>query len=87
MHGADLGVGSSGDALRADALVDDGGVVDGVIIDDGRVVVDFCHLGWRQTIMREIVLVKILYRDKCEVLRMESEFEANSHGNAVETPA
>src|SRR5260370_42412302 len=46
------------------SLIDDYVVLHGVVVDDRRPVVNFCHLGWRETAVPQVMVMEIPQRTK-----------------------
>jgi hypothetical protein len=84
---ADLGVSGSGNPIDLYALVNDGVVVNHVVIDDGRVVVNPGYLGRREPVVRKIVLIEVVKRDERVMVGVQAEIEVQTHAHAVVTVA
>jgi len=81
-----LGVGGSRHVFDRDAMVDDGVVVHRVIVDDGGVIVDSGDLGRWQTMMAQIVAVKVSHGDEAKVVGVETEAIVHPDLDAIEAP-
>jgi len=58
------------------SLIDDYVVLHGVVVDDRRPVVNFCHLGWREPPMPQVMVMKIPQRNKGKQIHAEAEIES-----------
>ena len=74
-------------AIDRDTTVDDGGFVNGVIIDNGRVIVNASHFSRSQTPMAEVAFPEIMNADKSEMIGAEAEIKVDPYVQAIEAPA
>src|SRR2546423_14576584 len=61
--------------------------VDGVVVDDGRIVVNPSHLGSRHAMTPNVPLAEIMKRNKCKMIGPQTEIEAESNVRAPINPA
>ena len=83
---ADFGVSGGGDAVNFDAFVDHGFINDGIVIDNGGVIINPGDLGRSQPVVIKIVMIEIVHGDERKVLGVQSEIEADRNMDAVEAP-
>ena len=62
-------------------------VVDGVIIDHGRVAIHPRDLCRSQMPMAEVPMGEVFEGDKSKAVRPQAEIEIQSHAHAIESPA
>jgi len=77
----------SGHLLHRNALIHYGAVVNRVVIDDRRALINIFHLRRRQLMPAKIALGKIVHRDERKMVRSQPEIEVHSDRRAVETPS
>jgi hypothetical protein len=58
-----------GNFVHRDSAIYDGCFVYRIIVDDGRVIIDFRYLGRRQAVVMQIPLVEIMESNESEVIR------------------
>ena len=78
---------NGGNPVDGDTTVDDRGFVDGVIVDDRRIIVNASDLGRGQTASAEVAFAEIMDANKSEVIGAQTEIEVDADVQAIETPA
>jgi hypothetical protein len=63
--------------LEGNALVDDGPIVDRVVVDDRGALINILHFRPRQLMASEIAVGEIPHRHKCEVIRTQTKIEVH----------
>lgn len=86
-HGADLSMSGRGHAFDGNASIDNRGVVNGIVVDDGGLVINVPDFGVAQTAMAQIAIIKVAQGDEGKVVRAQSEIEIHAHADAIEAPA
>ena len=79
----DLGVSGRRHPVNGNAAIDDDILLDHVIVDDGRAIVESVDFNRRQPAMREIMLTEITQGDKGEQVGRQSEVEVQADADAV----
>src|ERR1700722_1428474 len=74
-----------GDALRRNAAVDEGvaATIHVEIIDDCRVIINFCHFRPRDSMSARMRIAKIPRRHKCEKVHTQSKIKISAYSRAV----
>ena len=75
------------DSIHRHTVVDDGVVIDGVVIHHGRLFVNVTDFGVSHSVMTQVVIAEVMHAHEGEVFCMQPEVETDTDADAVVPPA
>ena len=73
---SDFGMSGSGHTFDGNAVIDNGGVVHRVVVDNGGLLVNIFDLGFWQTMTSHIAVAKLTQSNEYEVVEAQAKIEA-----------